>query len=113
MHVIKEPKDFSFAKAGIKGKIFPTFDLTNKTQYFLVETDKGHKTRIIEHECDFIYYILKGKGHFEINGKEENCSAGDLVVIPAGSTFTYKGKLKMIVTSTPPWKEEQEETLRE
>jgi len=111
MHVIKEPKKPTFDKVGIKGKIFPIKDLTDKIHYFLVTTEKGHTTTIIEHKCDFIYYILKGKGYFEINGKKENCSAGDLVVIPAGSAFTYKGKLKMIVTSTPPWKEDQEETL--
>lgn len=72
---------------------------------------KGHETEIIEHECDFIYYILEGSGYFMINGVKENCVAGNLVVIPKSSRFTYKGKLKMIVTSTPPWKEDQEETL--
>ena len=111
MYVIKEPKGLSFDKAGIKGKIFPASDLTSKTQYFLVETEKGHATKIIEHESDFIYYVLEGKGHFEINDQKENCQPGNLVVVPAGSPFTYKGKLKMIATSTPPWKEEQEETL--
>lgn len=113
MYVIKEPKDYSFQKAGIKGKIFSTAPLTSKTQYFLVETQQGHKTTIIEHDCDFIYYVLEGKGIFTINGVSEKCSEGDLVVIPAGLEFIYKGKLKMIATSTPPWKEEQEETLTE
>ena len=111
MHDIKEPKDYSFDKVGIKGKIFPTSELTKKTQYFLVETNRGHDTKIIEHESDFIYYVLEGKGYFEISGQKENCKPGDLVVVPAGSPFIYKGKLKMIATSTPPWKEEQEETL--
>src|SRR4030043_1564143 len=112
MYVIKEPKDFSFQKAGIKGKIFPIGDLTKKTEYFLVETAKAHETVIIEHTCDFIYYILKGHGHFIIKGKKEPCEAGDLVIVPAGNTFIYKGNLKMIATSTPPWREEQEETLK-
>lgn len=111
MHVIKEPKQFSFEKAGIKGKIFPLETLTKKTEYFLVETEGGHQTKIIEHACDFIYYVLEGSGYFEINGIRENCAASDLVVVPADSTFTYKGKLKMIATSTPPWREEQESTV--
>ena len=112
MYVFKEPKEISFEKAGIKGKIFPIDNLTKKIQYFLVETDKGHETTIIEHDCDFIYYILEGKGYFKINNVKEACEKGNLVVIPADLPFTYKGKLKMMVTSTPPWKEEQEETLR-
>jgi len=111
MYVFHPPKEWSFEKVGIKGKVFPTKDLTDKTQFFLVETEKGHETTIIEHESDFIYYILEGKGYFIINDIKEECSKGDLVVIPAGTKFTYKGKFKMIASSTPPWKEEQEETL--
>lgn len=111
MYVLKEPKEISFEQVGIKGKLFPMQDITNKTQYFLVDTETGHETTIIEHKSDFIYYILSGDGYFIINDSKEDCSAGDLVVIPAGAKFTYKGKLKMITTSTPPWKEEQEETI--
>jgi len=110
-HVFHPPKEYSFEKVGIKGKIFPIKELTTKTHYFLVETEKGHEITIIEHECDFIYYILEGKGYFLINDIKEKCSRGDLVVIPAGSKFSYKGKLKMIASSTPPWWEEQEEAL--
>lgn len=113
MYVFKEPKDFSFQKAGIKGKIFPSHELTRKSEHFLVVTDEGHATTIIEHKSDFIYYVLKGRGYFIINGQQESCKTGDLVVVPAGSTFTYKGNLKMIATSTPPWEEGQEETLPE
>lgn len=111
MYVVKEPKDFSFERVGIKGKIFPTSHLTAKTEYFLVETEKGHETSIMELECDFIYYILSGKGYFIIDGIKEECEEGDLVVIPSGKKFTYKGKLRMIATSTPPWKAEQEKTF--
>jgi mannose-6-phosphate isomerase-like protein (cupin superfamily) len=113
MYVIKEPNDISFDKAGVKGKIFPTETLTKTTQYFLVETQSGHETTIIEQECDFIYYILHGSGYFLIRGTKEDCSVGDLVVIPAGTPFTYKGTLKMIASSTPPWREEQEKIVQE
>jgi mannose-6-phosphate isomerase-like protein (cupin superfamily) len=113
MYVIKEPRDISFDKAGVKGKIFPTETLTKTTQYFLVETQSGHETKIIEHNCDFIYYILQGSGNFIISGVKESCSVGDLVVIPAGTPFIYKGTLKMIASSTPPWREEQEEIVQE
>lgn len=112
MYVIHEPKEKSFEKAGIVGKIFPIHDLTHKTEYFLVETKKGHETTIIEKESDFIYYILEGSGYFIIGKSKELCATGDLVVIPAGTPFIYKGKLKMIATSTPPWREAQEEILK-
>ena len=110
-YVFNLPREYSFEKFGIKGKIFQTSTLTNKAQFFLVDTEKGHETTIIEHESDFIYYILHGDGCFIINDRKEECAAGNLVVIPSGTKFTYEGKLKMLVASIPPWQEEQEETV--
>jgi mannose-6-phosphate isomerase-like protein (cupin superfamily) len=110
-HILKLPKDYSFEKVGIKGKKFPVAEITQRAGVCLIETEKGHETTIIEHKCDFIYYILKGKGYFEINDKKENCIKDELVIVPAGSKFRYAGKLKMLLITTPPFYTEQEETL--
>lgn len=112
MFVIKEPDDFSFEKVGIKGKIFPTSKLTKKTSFVLIETEIGHETMIRERECVFIYYILEGRGYFEVEGQKKECSKGDLVVIPAGKKFIYKGRMKLLLNCTPPWSESQEETIK-
>ena len=111
MYVIKEPKVFSFDKVGIKGKIFPMSNLTQNTSFVLVDTEQGHETTIIEHKSDFIYYILEGSGYFFINNTKEECSQGDLVVIPAGVKFMYEGKFKLLLSCTPPWTEDQEEII--
>ena len=110
-HVLKLPSDYSFEKVGIKGKKFSVADVTQKTGVCQIETQGGHETTIIEHECDFIYYILEGEGYFVIDGQNENCTNGDLVVIPAGSKFRYIGKMKMLLITTPAFYLEQEETL--
>ena len=111
MYVLKEPKNYLIDKVGIKGKIFPVDSLTNKLEVIKVTTEIGHSTAIIEHKSDFLYYILEGNGYFLINDVKEECSKGDLVVIPSGTKFTYKGKLELLLIDTPPYKEEQEETL--
>lgn len=113
MYVLKEPKEFSFNKVGIKGKIFPMSNLAQSTSFVLIETEEGHETTIIEHESDFIYYVLEGNGYFIIRNVREECSKGDLVVVPAGTRFTYKGKFKTLLSCTPPWGDDQEETLSE
>ena len=110
-YVFPEPSEFSFEKVGIKGKIFPTAETVSRTEFVLIQTEAGHETVIIEHECDFIYYILEGEGYFVIEKKKQLCSQGDLVVIPAGTEFTYKGKLKMLLNVTPPYWPEQEEVV--
>lgn len=109
-HVYNEPSETSFAKVGITGKIFPIEGLTDQVEFVLVETETGHETTITEHKCVFSYYILSGEGYFEIEGEREECAAGDLVVIPAGTKFTYKGKMRLLLTVVPPWFEDQEET---
>lgn len=110
-YVINRPKQESFNKVGIKGFIFPSDTLTRKTEFLFIETKEGHQTSIIEQDCDFSYYVLSGKGYFIINEEKEECSEGDLVVIPAGTKFTYKGELKMLLNVTPPFFPEQEVTL--
>lgn len=110
MYVLSEPSEHSFIKVGIKGKKFIT-DLTKNAGFALITTEIGHETTIIEKECDFIYYVLEGSGYFEINGNKEKFTKGNLVVVPMGSKFTYKGKAKLLLTTAPPFRPEQEVTV--
>jgi len=48
MYVVKEPKDYSFEKVGIMGKIFPIGNLVKSTEFVLVDTETGHETVIKE-----------------------------------------------------------------
>lgn len=113
MYVIKKPNNKTFERGGVSGTIFPTKELTNKTQFLIIETQGGHQTTIIEKECVFCYYILNGNGHFLIDGNEEICKAGDLVIIPSGKPFKYAGNLRMLLNVTPPFKPEQEKVVEE
>lgn len=107
-YVFQEPNEIAFNRAGVTGKVFPSETVTDGADFLLIETDEGHKTTIVERECLFVYYILNGQGYFEIEDVRENCNTGDLVVIPAGKKFTYKGKLRMLLMNTPKWSSNQE-----
>lgn len=64
---------------------------------------------LVQKECDFVYYILEGKGTFYINDRPEPCAHDNLVVIPKGTKFSYEGSsLRMLLSSTPPWHADQE-----
>lgn len=110
-YILSEPEELSFDKAGIQGKVFGAHQLIDRAEFVLIQTELGHETKIIEHESDFIYYVLEGEGYFEVDGEIENCRKGDLVCIPAGKKFIYKGNLKMLLICTPPRREEQEEVV--
>jgi mannose-6-phosphate isomerase-like protein (cupin superfamily) len=110
-YVVEEPADWSFDRAGVRGKLFPAGELTNSCEQLIIETETGHETTIVEDECDFIYYVLEGQGSFEINGEHLPCETGNLVVVPHGNAFSYAGRLRMLLTCTPPWSPEQEKVL--
>lgn len=110
-HVLQTPAEYSFEKVGIKGKKFDVASLTSSTGCCIIETEQGHETTIIEHKCDFIYYIISGQGIFIIDGESESSTVGDLVVVPAGSKFTYRGNCKMLLVTSPAFYIEQEETV--
>lgn len=110
-HVFHSPEEYSFEKVGIRGKIFDTKPISSEVEFTVVETEEGHKTKIIEKECIFSYFILEGSGSFEIRGNVEQCSKGDLVFIPKNTPFQYSGKMKLLLVSVPWWFPEQEETL--
>lgn len=111
MPVIHPPIKPTFSRVGVKGTKFPTQDFLTTTEFLLIETQTGHETTIIEKACDFCYYILEGSGYFIIDNQKESCGVGDLVIIPKGTPFTYKGQLKMLLSVTPTFYPEQEEIV--
>ena len=113
MYVFHSPKDYSFEKVGIKGKNFDTKVLFEEAKFTVIETTEGHQTRIRERECTFVYFILDGKGSFEIGKVIENCRKGDLEIVPKNTIFTYTGKMKILLVTFPWWYSEQEETLQD
>ena len=112
MYVIHEPDEASIEKAGVKGIVFPSKERFPGAEFAVVTTETGQESSIIENESTFCYYVIEGSGQFAIEGDLDEIVAGDLVIVPAGKVFTFKGKLKMLLVSMPPWREEQEETVR-
>lgn len=112
-HVFQEPHEVLFNLSGHIDKKYQLAQITAKAEVLLIETQKGHTQILLEHESDFIYYILEGSGYFLIDGEKEECKKGDLVVIPAETKFTFKGKLRMFLFITPPFSPDEEEVVEE
>ena len=99
-YVYSLPTSPSFTNKGLVG--YDCAPLNQKDlEIFYVESEKGHDTFIIRKKGVRIYYIISGTGHFTIADRRYDVSAGMLVEIPPKVEYTYSGKMKLIVFSTP------------
>ena len=108
-YVFSEPGPVDFDRYGHTGKFLGTH--SDKTGHLIIETKTGITKSLVEHECEFNYFVIEGVGEFIIGGDTHACRMGDLVVIPPGTTFTFNGNLKMLLINTPTYTPEQNEEL--
>lgn len=111
-YVYSEPTEYGFKdRDGHHGKFFGTDSLT--TNHLIIECDEKLTVALIEDKVEFNYYVIKGSGYFIINDKEIPVKQGELIVIPPGTKYSFGGKLKMLLISTPRWSEDQETIIRD
>ena len=80
-------------------------------EVYIVDVTKGHET-IISKVCTHIYYVIEGKGIFEINGKKYNVKSGSLIEAPPHVVYAYSGKMKLLLIMNPPWFKGNEEIVK-
>lgn len=108
--VFREPAEYGFQdRNGHSGKFFNAS--SQQAGHLIIECQNKLTVSLIEHEVEFTYYILDGSGYFVCDGEKQEVRKGDLVVIPAGTKFTFGGQLKMHLMTTPRFWPEQEEII--
>lgn len=110
-YIFEEPLEYAFEnRDGHSGKKYAVS--TTQTNALIIECEDNLTVSYLQKNCDFNYYILSGKGYFVFNdGSQEVVKEGDLVAIPAGTKFSFGGKLKMLLIGAPSWSTEQEQTF--
>ena len=110
--VYHEPKEYLFKnRDGHSGKTFGTD--SEKSQHMIIECDEKLEVSLRESISEFSYYIVSGEGYFALDGDRQDVKVGDLILVSPGTTYTFGGKLKMLLINTPRWSKEQEEVFRE
>ena len=77
------------------------------------ETATGHAQEFRHHTSAFVFYIIEGAGEWVIDGVAHPVVATDVVVVPPGAAFYYRGALKQVCVTAPAWDEANEEVLRQ
>jgi len=99
-------------KHGVRMRIFTTKENSRNAAFMYQETETGHAEEFVHENSDFIYYILEGSGTWVVEDREFEVRAGDVVVVPAGNRFWFRGSLKQVCITAPAWEEKYERHIR-
>jgi SAM-dependent methyltransferase/mannose-6-phosphate isomerase-like protein (cupin superfamily) len=96
------PTARSFDGKGLFGYSFGPLQKKDVDVYYVV-VDGGHDTFMVSRKITRIYYVLEGNGYFTIDGHKHDVSSGMLVEVPPRVEYSYSGRMKLVVFSTPAW----------
>lgn len=77
-----------------------------------ISVEKGHFQEFYDIKSHFTYYIVEGEGTFVLNDERIKVKATDLLVIPPKTRIHYFGKMKMVLTVSPAFNEDNERHVR-
>ena len=84
----------TFSKNGFD-VIIPSIK-NNDISICFLETTKGRDNYCLLDKSTIFYYIIDGKGYFEIDNEIVEVSNNDLIEISPKSKYSYSGHLKML-----------------
>ncbi|MCX6784322.1 MAG: cupin domain-containing protein [Candidatus Komeilibacteria bacterium] len=93
-------------KFGIRLNVYP--EISEGCGVVIVNTEEGHNQEFYDKKSTFTYLILEGQGTYFLNDEEVQVAKGDLLSIEPGTRIYYKGKMKMVLITTPAWRAENE-----
>jgi len=112
-------KKFSFKdtnKIDLETKVISKYPLPTKLMAVSKMVIKGRhpieKNKfIIEHDCQFVIYVNKGKGKIYAGDEIFNVKVGDVVFVPTDNKFAAEGKMEYITFDVPAFYTEQSEEI--
>lgn len=110
--VYKKADALNVSKHGVDMWIYnPGSEFTNAAVVYQ-ETRTGHAEEFLHERSAFIFYIVEGSGTWIIEDEEFDVAASDVVIVPPGRRFYYRGDLKQVCITAPAWDEEHERHVR-
>lgn len=105
-HTLKRKKDiFHTDKFGIGLSVLQNIGACGIA---LVETTTGHNQEFFHKDSTFHYLILEGNGTFYLDDEPVEVGAGDFLSIEPNTRIYYKGVLKLLLITNPPWTQKGE-----
>lgn len=104
---------FHTAKQGVDMWIYNGKDDCPQAAVVYQETEQGHAEEFYHDQSAFIFYIIEGSGAWIIEDREYPVQATDVVIVPPGKRFYYRGCLKQVCITAPAWEAAGEHHVRD
>ncbi len=111
--IFKKENAVSFEKKGVSMTVYNNKNQCPQASVVLQETKKGHAEEFYHSKSYFIFYIIEGKGEWNIDDVQYGVKSSDVIIIPPNHKFYYKGALKQICVTSPSWEPEYEHHVRD
>ena len=111
--IIRRKDAFHTSKNGVDMWIYNGGDQLPEAAVVYQETQTGHAEEFRHRKSAFIFFIIEGVGEWVIEGETFPIKAHDVVIVPAGKKFYYRGNLKQVCITAPAWETEHEEHIRD
>jgi mannose-6-phosphate isomerase-like protein (cupin superfamily) len=111
--VFKKKQAFTVDKQGVSMWIYNSKEQCPQAAVAYQETSQGHAEEFYHDTSAFIFYIIEGAGTWIIEDQEFPVEANDVVIVPPGKRFYYKGTLKQVCITAPAWDAEHEHHVRD
>lgn len=86
------------------------YNFSPKYSAALIEINGNHG-KIKALKSDRIYFILSGKGIFEVAGEKHEATKGDLIFIPKKTPYNIIGKMKYLLVNSPAFNPKEDVNL--
>jgi mannose-6-phosphate isomerase-like protein (cupin superfamily) len=111
--IIKKESAIEFEKQGVTMRVYNSKEQCPEASIVYQETLGGHHEEFYHSKSNFIFYIIEGSGTWFIEDDPHDVESGDVIIIPPGTRFFYKGTLKQICITAPAWEQEYEHHVRD
>jgi len=110
--VIRQSDAFHTVKNGVDMWIYNGKEDLPDAAVVYQETATGHAEEFRHNKSAFIFFIIEGSGEWIIEDETFPVAARDVVIVPKGKRFWYRGNLKQVCITAPAWEAEYEEHIR-
>ena len=111
--IYKKDQAFFMDKQGVQMWVYNSQDDCPNAAVVYQEIKQGHAEEFYHDKSAFIFYIIEGHGTWVIEDEEFPVEAGDVVIVPPGKRFYYRGALKQVCITAPAWEAEHEHHVRD